>query len=156
MGEIARLVVPAWLGPARLFVAEQGRAYTFGAFLITDDQFVFSNDSQVLLCVNRERTTVEWPRLYMGTGIRLKGEGVKKVVFFRRPFPDAPSPEPQLFESAATALGAVGAGLGDSLGGLLADIGGDLITVFSSIQDQIRGRAVAVRVRSAIEGSSAA
>jgi hypothetical protein len=152
MDAIARVVVPGWLGPARLFVLEQGRAYTFGAFMVTDDEFAFSDESQVLLRLRRDQTTIEWPRLNMGAAIKLESEGMKKVVFFGRPFPDAPSPEPQEFEGAATALGAAKAGLGDSLGGLFADIGGDLITLFNSIQDQKRGRAVGNRVRAAIEG----
>lgn len=144
-------VIPGWLGPARMFVLEQGLAYTFGAFMVTTDEVAFSDESQMLLRLRRDQTTIEWPRMFMGAALKLEGGGTKKVVFFGRPFPNAPSPEPEKFKNAAGALDAAAAGFGDSLGGLLADIGGDLITLFNSIQDQKRGRAVGSRVRALLE-----
>lgn len=151
MGVSDPVVVPGWLGPARMFVPEKGRAYTFGAFMVSSDEVAFSDETQMLLRLRRDETKIEWPRLLMGAALKLEGGGTRKVVFFGRPFPDAPSPEPERFKSAAGALDAAAAGLGDSLGALLADIGGELITLFNSIQDQKRGRAVGSRIRAILE-----
>ena len=148
------IVVPGWLGPARLFVLEQGRAYVFGAFTVTEGEYVFSDASQVLLRLRRDETRVEWPRWFMGGAIKLTGPGVKKIVAFGRPFPDAPSPEPAQFESAADALDIAVAGLGDGLAGTLAGIGGDLIQLVNGINDVKSGKAVGERIRSAIENPS--
>lgn len=56
---------------------------------------------------------------------------------------------PALYSQAASTVVLVATAV--SVGALLADIGGELITLFNSIQDQKRGRAVGSRIRAILE-----
>lgn len=94
MGASDPVVVPGWLGRARMVVPEKGRAYTFGAFMVSADEVAFSDETEMLLRLSRDETTIEWPRLFMGAGLKLEGGGIKEVVFFGRPFPTLRVPIP--------------------------------------------------------------
>jgi hypothetical protein len=151
MSKFEPVIVPGWLGPLGFWIPQKGKAFTFGAFTVTTDEFIFSDESEVLLELSRSGTAVTWPRVYGGGGIGLEGGGLKRAVCFGRPFPDAPNPEPERFKEAMQSLDALGKGLDGTLGGLFADTGGQLIGLFNSIQDIRSGRAAGKRIRAAIE-----
>ncbi len=152
---VETIIVPAWLYPWSPLWTKKGETFVFGAFMITDQEYVFADESEVLFRLPREGTAVVWPWWFAGVGIRLIGNGARKSVAFGHLTPLAPSPEPERFHRAAESLGALAEGPGDNLAGLLADIAGDLVGFFTTAQNVKSGKAVAKRLRPILDAPPA-
>jgi len=146
------IVVPAWLGPNKLYVTAKGRAYTFGLFALTPNRVMFASDDEMLIDELREDSVFEWPRLLSGTGCRLRTPAGAWIITFGRPFPDAPAPDRDRIEGAAGVLEALhntAENLSD-LAGLSVGVIGDLVLLAQSMSDIKKGRRTAHVVKAAL------
>jgi hypothetical protein len=149
------LVVPAWRGPARMFVLTQGAAYRFGIFILTADNLAFAADDQVLMQERRAEVKIKWPRILVGGGFYVLAPANRCAICFGKPFWDAPRPSEYSIAQSVATLGATSA-LGFTVGqdwlpgeaivsGLLSAVARRQFAVW-------QGRPVAARVRAALEG----
>jgi hypothetical protein len=149
------LIVPAWRGPARMFVLTQGAAYRFGLFILTADILAFAANEQVLMQEYRVGVKVKWPRILAGGGFYVLTPADRCAICFGKPFWDAPRPSESSIAQSAAALGAISA-LGLTVGqdwlpggalvrGLLSGVARRQFAVW-------QGRPVAARVRAALKG----
>lgn len=84
------LALPAWIGPAKVFVLKRGAAYRFGVFALTSDRLMFATDDAVPLDEARIDVAIKWPRFLAGTGFWIKAPNASYAIFLRPPFSDAP------------------------------------------------------------------
>jgi hypothetical protein len=149
------LIVPAWIGPARMFVFTQGAAYRFGLFILTTDNLAFASNEQILMQEHRAEVTIKWPRILVGGGFYVLALANRRAICFGKPFWDAPRPSESSVAQSAATLGAISA-LGFTAGqdwlpegarvsGLLSGVARRQFAVW-------QGRPVAARVRAALEG----
>ena len=106
-------VVPAWLGPDKLWVWSKGKAYVFGLFALSPKRVAFSTQDEVLIDERRQDITFEWPRILAGGGCRLRTPSRSCLIAFGRPYPDAPAPDRELIEGAFDQLEALQETAGD-------------------------------------------
>jgi len=148
-------VVPAWLGPNKLFVGAKGRAYVFGLFSRTPARVAFAADGELKLNEGRQDVAFEWPKLLAGGGCRRRAGSQAWIIAFGRPFPDAPAPDREKIEGAASALAALSepaASLSD-LAGLGVSLLGDLVELAQAVADIQKGRRTAEVVKAALASS---
>ena len=153
-------VVPAWLGPDKLWVMSKGRAYVFGLFALAPKRVVFSTEDEVLIDERRQDVTFEWPRLLAGGGCRLRTPSRSCLIAFGRPFPDAPAPDRELVEGAFEQIEALQEtaedvidylGMGASWIALGTSVG-DLVKLAIALSDLKKGRRTAEIVKTALAG----
>ncbi|MEV6490017.1 hypothetical protein AB0M20_15540 [Actinoplanes sp. NPDC051633] len=146
------VVVPAWLGPNKMYNSAKGQSYVFGLFTIGARRISFAADEEVSVDVARKQATIEWPFWLAGGGCRLKTPSGAWIVAFGRPFPDAPAPDQEKIEAAATALEGLQAAAGQVSD--LADLGAgvlkDLVGFAQAMTDIRKGRRAAETVKAAL------
>ena len=155
-------VVPAWLGPDKLFVPSKGKAYVFGLFALAPNRVAFSTRAEVLIDERRQDVAFEWPRILAGGGCRLRMPSRSCLIAFGRPFPNAPAPDQEAIEAAYDGLEALqttvegitdSLGLGASVLGLGASVVGDLVGLAYAVTDLKKGRRSAEIVKTALGAS---
>ncbi|WP_406328321.1 hypothetical protein [Streptomyces sp. NBC_00203] len=146
------LVVPAWLGPDKMFVMSKGKAYTFGLFAVASERVSFAADDQMPIDELRAGIIFEWPWFLGGGGCRLRGRSQSWIVAFGRPYPDAPAPGRETIEASANLLVSAGSWAGvvpDSLD-LGLGILSDLFALAQTVGDIKKGRHTAEQVKGAL------
>ncbi len=149
-------VVPAWLGPNKLFVGAKGSAYIFGLFSLTPARVAFAANGELKINEGRRDVAFEWPKLLAGGGCRVRAASQAWIVAFGRPFPDAPAPDREKIEGAAKALAALSertSGLSD-LAGLGVGVLADLVELAQAVADIRKGRRTAEIVKAALACNS--
>jgi hypothetical protein len=151
------VLVPAWLGPDKLFNTAKGKSYVFGLFKLTPDRIAFASDGATSIDVRRQEIVVEWPRLLGGGACRLRTPGGSWIIAFGRPFPDAPAPDQEKIEQAAEALEALheSAEKVSDWAGLGASVLKDLVVLAQALNDLKKGRRTADVVKAALAEKNA-
>jgi hypothetical protein len=147
------LIIPAWIGPAKLMVLKRGRAYRFGLFTLTADYLAFATAGEILMQERRADVQIEWPRHLAGSGFHVRAPAKSYAICFGKPFPDAPGPSQYSVAKAATAFGSISA-LGFAVGQDWLPEGAivaDVIRAVADIRELKHGRSVAAQVRAALE-----
>jgi hypothetical protein len=149
-GRNAVLALPAWIGPAKVFVLKRAAAYRYGVFVLTSDRLVFATDDAVPLDEARAAVAAKWPRFLAGTGFWIKTPSASYAIFFRHPFPDSPAPGDKLVKAVETLENisnlSLQAALGLSGGDLTAHLSG-LVFANSTVTE---ARATTARVQAAL------
>ena len=148
------LIVPAWIGPARMFVLKQGLAYRFGVFMLSPDNLAFAADEQVLMQERRADVKIEWPKILAGGGFYVLTPAKRYAICFGKPFSSAPRPSQSSIARSAATLDAI-SGLGFTAGqDWLPDgtVVSDLFAGVTTRQTAVWfGRSVASRVRALLD-----
>jgi hypothetical protein len=145
------LLAPAWLGPAKLFVFQRGRAYQFGIFALTAGDLLFAAGERLLVRVSRADAAIEWPRHLLSAGLYARTAAARHSICFFMPFTDAPAPDLRSVPHAATVLSGVPdlgfLGWQDGPG---AEAVTGLVGAAAAAGGRKRGREAADRVRAAL------
>jgi hypothetical protein len=148
------LAVPAWIGPAKIFVLKRGRAYRFGLFVLTPDRVLYATDNFVLLDAVRADVATKTPRFLAKSGfwIKMPSASYWLAIHFRRPFSDATL-------SGSPVINAVGAldevsnlNLQAALGLSREDLAEHLYRVALLMSEWKEARATTTRVEAALKG----
>jgi hypothetical protein len=146
------LIVPAWIGPARMFVLTQGLAYRFGLFILTADNLAFAANEQILMQEHRADVKIKWPRILWGGGFYVFAPVKRHAICFGMPFTNVPPPNQGSIARSAAALGAISAlgftaGQDWQPGGVIVS---NLDTGVAALRRPWHGRSVGARVRAAL------
>ncbi|MEU8633096.1 hypothetical protein AB0C38_13065 [Amycolatopsis sp. NPDC048633] len=152
MHDQASLVVPAWLGPDKIFFWDKANAFDFGVFALDRTSFAFADSGGLRLSGAIAGAAFDWPKIFTGAAIRIKLDGVKKVVAFSRPFPESPGPDPTSAEQAVEVLEKIGElPMGEVAQGVTGILSG-VVNAINSVNELKAGRVVGTRVRGILEG----
>ena len=145
-------LVPAWLGPDKMFNTAKGKSYIFGLLGVTPSRVAFASADTRTFDVGRHEIVVEWPRLFGGAACRVRTPGGSWIVAFGRPFPDAPAPDREKIERAAEALDAVHDSAEEisDWAGRGAGVVKDLVILAQALTDLKKGRRTADAVKAAL------
>lgn len=146
----APLIVPVWVGPAKLFVWTKGRAYCVGILAVTRTRIALNSASHSFDLPLSE-LTLEWPRLSAGAACYVTWRDGKCDVSFGKPFPNAPGMTESGLAEAAEGLNAL-ATIANLPEGILmgGEILGKLLKAVGAFETLKAGRVVGERVRAHI------
>jgi hypothetical protein len=147
------LVVPAWIGPAKMFIISRGAAYQFGIFALTADNLVFTTEREVVIDERQADVEIKWTRWLAGSGFWIKTPRARRAICFGKPFPDAPGPTENVVAKTADTLGYAKdlpiEAMKDWLFG--AGMIADLVGLAFAVRDLKDGRRAAARIRALLE-----
>jgi hypothetical protein len=103
MDERDLLAVPAWQGPARIWVPLKGKAFTSGVLAVGHHILLFTDGRRVTE-ISRDRMAIRWPIHLLGTGCWISWDLDRAAFCFTLPLPGARRFDPGIIDRAAGIL----------------------------------------------------